>query len=132
MLKACQVQKHYLRQRDDLYHTLCAHLGELLPRVKLLRPQGGMFLWLEVPGFSSMTLFEELAAIKVITVPGTDFVVPSLATLPGQENGLSVVRFDDPPDPAALRVAFAACTSEQLQKGAVLMAETIKAMLLRH
>ena len=126
-----QVQQHYIRQRNDLYQTLCSHLGDHLPLIRLRRPRGGMFLWLEVPGFSSMSLFEELAAIKVITVPGTDFVVPSLALFPGEGNDLSEVRFEEPADPEALRVAFAACTSEQLQKGAMLMADTIRAMLLR-
>ena len=90
-----------------------------------------MFLWLEVPGFSSMSLFEALAALKVITVPGTDFFVPSLALLKGTENGSSEVRFEDTTDPGALRVAFAACTSEQLQKGATILAETLRTMLLR-
>ena len=94
-------------------------------------PQGGMFLWLEVPGFSSMYLFEELAAQNVITVPGVEFAVPSLVLHTTENKRESSVQFEELPDPGALRIAFAACSSDMLKVGGLQLAKTIRRILMR-
>jgi 2-aminoadipate transaminase len=44
------------------------------PKAKVTHPEGGMFLWVELPeGLSSMALFEEAVKQNVAFVPGKPF-----------------------------------------------------------
>jgi 2-aminoadipate transaminase len=74
------IDKHISRIKDVYGQQLKAMLesiGEYFPRqVGYTRPEGGMFLWAELPGnSSSRTLLELAMKDKVIFVPGDPFYV---------------------------------------------------------
>ncbi|MBP8303727.1 MAG: PLP-dependent aminotransferase family protein [Phycisphaerae bacterium] len=67
------LRRVYRRRRDLMLDTM----ERFLPaEVIWSRPQGGMFLWADLPaGVSSLTLFERALRQKVAVVPGTPFYV---------------------------------------------------------
>jgi 2-aminoadipate transaminase len=85
----------YLRENDldahverivEAYGRQCeAMLGAIgryfPPSVRYTRPEGGMFLWAELPGnLSSLELFEMAVEEKVVFVPGDPFYVARRGT----------------------------------------------------
>ena len=61
----------YTGKLDLMYDLAKAHFPE---GTRLVKPQGGMFLWAELPaGLDATALFEEAVARKVAYVPGTHF-----------------------------------------------------------
>ena len=66
-----KIRNVYGRQRDAMVEAL----GKFFPPgVKFTRPQGGMFLWVTLPGeMSSMELFNIAIQKKVAFVPGDPF-----------------------------------------------------------
>ena len=63
----------YSRQRDAMIRSITTHFP---PDVAFTRPDGGMFLWVTLPGgISSMTLFDRAITEKVAFVPGNPFYV---------------------------------------------------------
>ncbi len=66
-----QIRATYRERRDAMLTALAAHM----PRgVRWTRPQGGLFLWLTVPGeVDTALLLEEACAEKVAFVPGPAF-----------------------------------------------------------
>ncbi|MCI0569757.1 MAG: PLP-dependent aminotransferase family protein [Myxococcaceae bacterium] len=58
-------------------HTMHEALREFMPEgTRWTRPDGGMFLWVELPeGFSARALFKEALAERVAFVPGDAFFV---------------------------------------------------------
>lgn len=80
----------YLRDNDseahvaairDVYGRQCRAMQDAMrahfpPEVKATDPEGGMFLWAELPaGLAAMDVFERAVADKVVFVPGDPFYV---------------------------------------------------------
>lgn len=126
-----RTQTHYRAQRDAMLEELLRGLGSLVPRlVRVDRPSGGMFLWMEVahPALrSSEELFLLLAKVKVITVPGSDFFVASLCASDTKD-----LCWQPPSTLVAVRLSFAFPTTEQIREGARLIASTLKATIDKH
>jgi DNA-binding transcriptional MocR family regulator len=84
--------------------TLCAALERELPDARFVAPQGGYFLWLDLPrGSDVKALFEAAAQRGVQFVKGSDFV------LDGAES--------------SLRLAYSGVTPEQIEVGVRRLAE---------
>jgi 2-aminoadipate transaminase len=90
-----------LRERAQ---TLCRALSEHMPAARFVAPQGGYFLWVELPPGSDVdALFDAAAARGVQFVKGSDFVL---------EGGDS-----------SLRLAYSGVTPEEIEAGIRLLAE---------
>jgi 2-aminoadipate transaminase len=90
-----------LRERAQ---ALCAALTSELPDWRFVAPEGGYFLWLDLPrGTDVNALFEAAAGRGVQFVKGSDFV------LDGAES--------------SLRLAYSGVTPEQIQLGVSRLAE---------
>jgi len=90
-----------LRERSQ---TLCAALAEHLPDARFVAPEGGYFLWVDLPqGTDVDALFDAAAARGVQFVKGSDFV------LEGSES--------------SLRLAYSGVTPEQIEEGVRRLAE---------
>ena len=90
-----------LRERA---HTLCDALAQHLPDASFVSPQGGYFLWVDLPGGSDVdALFDAAAARGVQFVKGSDFLL---------EGGHS-----------SLRLAYSGVTPEQIEEGVQRLAE---------
>ncbi|MEO6858693.1 MAG: PLP-dependent aminotransferase family protein [Solirubrobacteraceae bacterium] len=90
-----------LRERAQ---TLCAALEEHLPDARFFAPQGGYFLWVDLPrGTDVNALFDAAKERDVIFVKGTDFLL---------EGGDS-----------ALRIAYSGVNSDQITEGVKRLAE---------
>jgi DNA-binding transcriptional MocR family regulator len=84
-----------LRERAQ---TLCGALQEKLPDARFVAPQGGYFLWVDLPqGTDVDALFDAAAARGVLFVKGSEFVL---------EGGES-----------SLRLAYSGVTPEQIEEG---------------
>ena len=82
--------KNALRERRDI---LCAALERELPDAKFVVPQGGYFLWVELPEGTDVAAMAELAKEKgVVFVKGTDFL------LEGGENTFRIAYSGVPAD----------------------------------
>ena len=82
----------------DRAQALCAALAEHLPEARFVAPEGGYFLWVELPsGTDVAALFDAAAARGVQFVKGTDFVL---------EGGES-----------SLRLAYSGVTPSEIEEG---------------
>jgi 2-aminoadipate transaminase len=82
--------KNALRERRDI---LCAALERELPDAKFVVPQGGYFLWVELPEGTDVAAMADLAKEKgVVFVKGTDFL------LEGGENAFRIAYSGVPAD----------------------------------
>jgi 2-aminoadipate transaminase len=98
--------KEALRERAG---TLCAALRRELPEARFVDPQGGYFLWVELPeGFDGDALFAAAAERGVAIVKGTDFL------LEGGEN--------------AFRLAYSGVSVEQIEEGVARLAEAVRSV----
>jgi 2-aminoadipate transaminase len=80
--RSIETVKGALRERRDV---LCAALERDLPDARFVVPQGGYFLWVELPEEADVAQIEERAAERgVVFVKGTDFL------LEGGENALRI------------------------------------------
>jgi 2-aminoadipate transaminase len=61
----------YAAQRDALIAALDAHL----PSAEFVRPDGGMFVWLRLPGSETTSVLTEAVEAGVAFVPGSAFAV---------------------------------------------------------
>ncbi|HUA02794.1 MAG TPA: PLP-dependent aminotransferase family protein [Solirubrobacteraceae bacterium] len=96
-----EVVRKALRERAE---TLCAALERELPDARFVRPQGGYFLWVDLPrGTDVAALFEAAAERGVQFVKGSDFV------LDGGES--------------SLRLAYSGVTPEEIEEGVKRLAE---------
>ena len=96
--------KSALRERRD---ALCAALERELPEASFRPPEGGYFLWVDLPEGSDVA--QLVAAAKergVVFVPGTDFL------LEGGQN--------------SLRLAYSGVTVEQIEEGVGRLAEAYR------
>jgi DNA-binding transcriptional MocR family regulator len=95
-----------LRERADV---LCDTLERELPDARFERPQGGYFLWVELPdGTDVHALFAACAERNVAIVKGTDFV------LEGGEN--------------TLRLAYSGVNVEQIEEGVRRLADAYSSL----
>jgi 2-aminoadipate transaminase len=84
--------------------TLCQALAEHLPDARFVAPEGGYFLWVDLPdGTDVAAMFDAAAARGVQFVKGTDFV------LEGGET--------------SLRLAYSGVTPDQIAEGVRRLAE---------
>ncbi len=98
--------KAALRERRD---TLCAALERELPEASFVSPQGGYFLWVELPEGADVDRLLGVAAERgVAFVKGTDFL------LEGGEN--------------ALRLAYSGVTPGEIEDGVGRLAEAYGAV----
>lgn len=99
------------RQRRDV---MLASLAETMPEgVSWFRPQGGLFLWVTLPGgMSSLELFQTAIAEKVAFVPGAPFYPYS-----GGEN--------------TMRLNFSNANPEHIKEGIARLATAIKRKMAR-
>ena len=89
--------------------TLTAALERELPEASFSAPEGGYFMWVELPeGTSVDALFDAAAERGVQIVKGTDFL------LEGGEN--------------TLRIAYSGVTPEQIDEGVRRLAEAYKSL----
>jgi 2-aminoadipate transaminase len=99
--RSIETVKAALRERAA---TLCDALRRELPDARFVDPEGGYFLWLELPrGTDVDALFEAAARRGVQFVKGSDFVL---------EGGES-----------SLRLAYSGVTPEQIEEGVKRLAE---------
>ncbi|MGH2888268.1 MAG: PLP-dependent aminotransferase family protein, partial [Solirubrobacteraceae bacterium] len=93
-----------LRERA---RTLCDALAEHLPEAQFVAPEGGYFLWVDLPhGTDINALFEAAAARGLLFVKGGDFVL---------EGGDS-----------SLRLAYSGVTPTEIERGVGLLAEAYR------
>ena len=90
-------------------HTLCEALERELPDARFVAPDGGYFLWLDLPrGTDVEALFESARRRGVQFVKGSDFV------LDGGES--------------SLRLAYSGVTPEEIEEGVKRLAEAYHAL----
>ena len=98
--------KRALRERRD---ALVAALERELPEARFTPPQGGYFMWVEMPeGFDVAALETAAKDRGVVFVKGTDFL------LEGGEN--------------TLRLAYSGVTPEQIDEGITRLADAARAL----
>ncbi|HEX5193483.1 MAG TPA: PLP-dependent aminotransferase family protein [Solirubrobacteraceae bacterium] len=99
--RSVETVREALRERAQ---TLCRALTEHLPDARFVEPEGGYFLWVDLPvGTDVAAMFDAAARRGVQFVKGTDFVL---------EGGES-----------SLRLAYSGVTPEQIETGVKLLAE---------
>jgi 2-aminoadipate transaminase len=98
--------KNALRDRRD---ALTGALSRELPEARFQAPQGGYFMWVELPPAIDVAELEKAAAEReVIFVKGTDFL------LEGGSN--------------TLRLAYSGVTPEQIEAGVIRLAEAVRSL----
>jgi 2-aminoadipate transaminase len=104
--RSVETVKRALRERAT---RLCDALARELPQARFVAPQGGYFLWVELPeGTDVDALFTAAAQGGVQIVKGTDFL------LEGGEN--------------TLRLAYSGVTVAQIDEGVRRLAEAYRAL----
>jgi DNA-binding transcriptional MocR family regulator len=104
--KSVETVKKALRERRD---TLAAALQRELPEASFVPPEGGYFLWVELPEGSDVdVLFENARDRGVVFVKGSDFLIE------GGQN--------------ALRIAFSGVTPAEIDEGVSRLAEAYRGL----
>ena len=99
--RSIETVREALRERAD---TLCDALQRELPDARFVKPEGGYFLWVDLPrGTDVGALFEAAAERGVQFVKGSDFV------LDGAES--------------SLRLAYSGVTPAEIEEGVKRLAE---------
>ncbi|HKG04730.1 MAG TPA: PLP-dependent aminotransferase family protein [Conexibacter sp.] len=89
--------------------ALCAALSRELPEARFVEPEGGYFLWVEMPeGTDGDALFAAAAERGVQIVKGTDFL------LEGGEN--------------AFRLAYSGVTVPQIEEGVARLGDAVRSL----
>jgi DNA-binding transcriptional MocR family regulator len=102
--KSIETVKHALRERAE---TLCGALRDKLPDARFVQPEGGYFLWVDLPkGTDVGALFAAAAERDVQFVKGSDFVL---------EGGDS-----------SLRLAYSGVTPTEIEEGIDRLAEAYR------
>ncbi|MGH2822588.1 MAG: PLP-dependent aminotransferase family protein [Thermoleophilaceae bacterium] len=102
--RSIETVKAALRERRD---ATCDALSRHLPDARFVTPQGGYFLWVDLPEGSDVAALERGAAERgVVFVKGTDFLL---------EGGQS-----------SLRLAYSAVPPDQIEEGIARMAEAYR------
>jgi DNA-binding transcriptional MocR family regulator len=106
---AIETVKTALRARRD---AVVAALERELPEARFAPPQGGYFMWVELPEEIDVAELELAAAQReVVFVKGTDFL------LDGGQN--------------TLRLAYSGVTPEQIDEGITRLAEAVRSLGVR-
>jgi 2-aminoadipate transaminase len=106
ILRSIETVKRALRERA---RRLGAALERELPEARFRVPEGGYFMWVELPsGTDVVALFEAAAERGLAFVKGTDFM------LQGGDN--------------ALRIAYSGVTPEQVEEGVSRLADAYRAV----
>ncbi len=104
--KSIETVKNALRERRD---ALAAALERELPEASFTSPDGGYFLWVELPEGSDVDLlFENARDNGVVFVKGTDFLIE------GGQN--------------TLRLAYSGVTPAEIDEGVSRLAEAYKSL----
>jgi DNA-binding transcriptional MocR family regulator len=104
--RSIETVKNALAERVEL---LTAALSREIPDAKFVAPDGGYFMWVELPeGTSVAELFEAAAARGVQFVKGTDFL------LDGGES--------------SLRLAYSGVTADEIDEGISRLAEALRSL----
>ena len=99
-----QVRQYYREQRDSMLRALKEHMPQ---GVSWTHPQGGMFLWLELPThLDSQDLLQQAVTQKVAYVPGEPFFANG-----GGHN--------------TLRMSYSVASAEQIARGVQTLAQVI-------
>jgi 2-aminoadipate transaminase len=107
--RSIETVKRALRQRAS---TLADALRNELPEARFVEPEGGYFLWLDLPpGTDVAAMCDAASARGVQFVKGSDFV------LDGGES--------------SLRLAYAAVTPEEIEEGVTRLAEAYREVLTK-
>ncbi|MDR1156752.1 MAG: PLP-dependent aminotransferase family protein [Oscillospiraceae bacterium] len=114
-LQRCDLDAHiadcrrlYVQRRDRMF----AHVRGWGDRVRSVCPDGGLFLWCELPdGYDGMALCRLGGRRKVAAVPGQTFAVDDQRSSPG------------------FRLNFSMPTPEQIDRGMVLFGEALDELL---
>ncbi len=102
--RSIQTVKQALRARVD---ALAAGLERELPEARFVKPEGGYFMWVELPRGTDVDALHAAAAARGVQfVRGRDFV------LEGYEN--------------TLRLAYSGVTVEEIERGTALLAEAYR------
>jgi 2-aminoadipate transaminase len=95
----------YKQQRDAMLAALKAHMPQ---DVRWNEPDGGMFLWLQLPAYiNTLPLLDKAVARNVAFVPGAAF-------------------YADNPQHNTLRLSFVTASVEQINTGIAALAQVIK------
>jgi len=106
MDSAVQTVKEALRARRD---ALVAALERELPEAEFAAPEGGYFMWLDLPETVRVSDLERAASERgVVFVKGADFL------LEGGEN--------------SLRLAYSGVTPEQIDEGVTRLADAVRSL----
>jgi DNA-binding transcriptional MocR family regulator len=104
--RSIETVKGALKERSE---RLCTALRRELPEARFVEPQGGYFLWVDLPdGTDGEALFRAAAERGVQIVKGTDFL------LEGGEN--------------ACRLAYSGVTPEQIEEGVSRLADAYRSI----
>ena len=99
--RSIEVVKEALRERAQ---TLCEALARELPDARFVAPQGGYFLWVELPpGTDVVALFAAASKRGVAFVKGSDFVLDGGG--------------------ASLRLAYSGVTPAEIEEGVARLAD---------
>jgi 2-aminoadipate transaminase len=102
--RSIETVKAALRERRD---ATCAALERDLPEARFTPPQGGYFLWVDLPEGSDVSELEGRAKERgVVFVPGTDFLI---------EGGQS-----------SLRMAYSGVSTDEIEEGISRLGEVYK------
>ncbi len=99
--RSIETVREALRERAE---TLCRALSERLPEARFVTPEGGYFLWIDLPRGSDVAALSDAAAARGVQfVKGSDFLL---------EGGES-----------SLRLAYSGVTPDQIEDGVSRLAE---------
>jgi 2-aminoadipate transaminase len=102
--RSIETVKAALRERRD---ATCAALERDLPDASFTPPQGGYFLWVDLPDEADVAELEDRAKERdVVFVPGTDFLI---------EGGDS-----------SLRMSYSGVSTEEIDEGISRLGEAYK------
>jgi 2-aminoadipate transaminase len=98
----------YKQQRDAMLAALKAHMPQ---EVRWNEPDGGMFLWLQLPAhINTLPLLDKAVARNVAFVPGAAF-------------------YADAPEHNTLRLSFVTASVEQINTGVAALAQVIQEVI---
>lgn len=101
--EVCRLYRH---KRDIMLAAIDAHFDK---RITVTRPDGGLFLWVQLPdGCDGLELCARAGERKVAAVPGVSFLVNQTIKCPG------------------IRLNFSLPSEEQIQTGTAILGEVIQ------
>jgi DNA-binding transcriptional MocR family regulator len=99
-----KVRTAYRKKREVMIASLKEHLP---PEVVFTEPDGGMFIWLTIPGAVDSDIVTASLERGVAVVPGSIFTVDTAPT-------------------NSIRISFVKCSLEQIEEGVKILAGVIR------